>query len=117
MRISAWSSGVCSSDLYSCFIGIFVYRRFDVKRVYPMLIDTAILYGAILLIIGTATGMAWALTQSGFSSDLAAHMADPPGGAFTVLCVSIVTLIVLGSMCEGVPAIVLMGARCVPLAQ
>src|SRR3546814_8731450 len=52
-----------------------------------MLIDTAILSGAILLIIGTATGMAWALTQSGFSSDLAAYMADLPGGAFTFFCV------------------------------
>ena len=31
-----------------------------------MLVETAGLSGAILLIIGTATGMAWALTQSGF---------------------------------------------------
>ena len=35
----------------------------------PMLVETASLSGAILLIIGTATGMAWALTQSGFSRD------------------------------------------------
>ncbi len=33
-----------------------------------MLVETAALSGAILLIIGTATGMAWALTQSGFSA-------------------------------------------------
>src|SRR5690606_17737344 len=57
--------------VYSCIIGIFVYRCFDVRKLYPILIDTAILSGAILLIIGTATGMAWALTQSGFSGDLA----------------------------------------------
>ena len=31
-----------------------------------MLVDTASLSGSILLIIGAATGMAWALTQSGF---------------------------------------------------
>src|SRR3546814_18575577 len=117
MRISAWSSGVCSSDLYSCFIGIFVYRRFDVKRVYPMLIDTAILSGAILLIIGTATGMAWALTQSGFSSDLAAYMADLPGGAFTFFCVSIVTFFVLGHVLEGIPATVLLGPLLFPIAE
>ncbi len=33
-----------------------------------MLVTTAALSGAILLIIGAATGMAWALTQSGFSA-------------------------------------------------
>src|SRR3546814_9212459 len=38
--------------VYSCVIGICVYRQFDVKRLYPILIDTAILSGAILLIIG-----------------------------------------------------------------
>ena len=45
-----------------------------------MLVETAALSGAILLIIGTATGMAWALTQSGFSRQLAAAMASMPGG-------------------------------------
>ena len=46
-----------------------------------MLVDTACLSGAILLIIGTATGMAWGLTQSGFSRSLAAAMTGLPGGA------------------------------------
>src|SRR3954454_483695 len=51
--------------------GLLIYRQFDWRRLRPMLADTAALSGAILLIIGAATGMAWALTQSGFSSDLA----------------------------------------------
>ena len=46
-----------------------------------MLVETACLSGAILLIIGTATGMAWALTQSGFSRTLAAAMTGLPGGS------------------------------------
>jgi TRAP-type C4-dicarboxylate transport system permease large subunit len=45
-----------------------------------MLIETAGLSGAILLIIGAATGMAWALTQSGFSASLATFMTGLPGG-------------------------------------
>jgi len=103
--------------VYSCVIGICVYRQFDVKRLYPILIDTAVLSGAILLIIGTATGMAWALTQSGFSADLAEMMGALPGGAFTFLCVSIVTFIVLGSVLEGIPAIVLLGPLLFPIAE
>ena len=55
-----------------------------------MLIDTACLSGAILLIIGTATGMAWGLTQSGFSRALAAAMTGLPGGSATFIAVSIV---------------------------
>src|SRR4029077_4735475 len=81
--------------------------------------------GAILLIIGAATGMAWALTQSGFSRDLAQFMGGLPGGRFTFLGVSIVALlpgslfsfIVLGSVLEGIPAIVLFGPLLFPIAR
>ena len=77
------------------------------RRLYPILIDTATLTGAILLIIGTATAMAWALTQSGFSRDLTAAMAHMPGGKVGFLAISIVAFIVLGAVLEGIPALVL----------
>ena len=67
--------------LYAALAGLLVYRQFSWRRLLPMLVDTAALSGAILLIIGAATGMAWALTQSGFSAELAASMARLPGGA------------------------------------
>ena len=64
--------------VYTVLVGLLVYRRFDWRRLYPMLVETASLSGAILMIIGTATAMAWALTQSGFSRQL---VADDGGGA------------------------------------
>jgi len=82
-----------------------------------MLVDTAALSGAILLIIGAATGMAWALTQSGFSGDLARVMAGLPGGAIGFMAVSIVAFVVLGSVLEGIPAIVLFGPLLFPIAR
>ena len=60
--------------VYSILAGLLIYRQFDWGRLMPMLTETAALSGAILLIIGAATGMAWALTQSGFSSMLATAM-------------------------------------------
>ncbi|HWE77595.1 MAG TPA: TRAP transporter large permease subunit, partial [Pseudolabrys sp.] len=64
---------------YSAIAGLLIYRRFDWRALRPMLVSTAALSGAILLIIGTATGMAWGLTQSGFSRTLAAAMTGLPG--------------------------------------
>jgi tripartite ATP-independent transporter DctM subunit len=103
--------------MYSILAGLFVYRQFDWRRLMPILVETAALSGAILLIIGAATGMAWALTQSGFSRDLAQFMAGLPGGRFTFLAVSIVAFIVLGSVLEGIPAIVLFGPLLFPIAR
>ncbi|MCH3765050.1 TRAP transporter large permease subunit, partial [Campylobacter coli] len=61
--------------------------------------------------------MAWALTQSGFSRELAAAMTGLPGGPITFLAVSIVAFIILGSVLEGIPAIVLFGPLLFPIAR
>ncbi|WP_164135067.1 TRAP transporter large permease subunit, partial [Serratia marcescens] len=61
--------------------------------------------------------MAWALTQSGFSRELAAAMTALPGGAFTFMAASIVAFIILGSVLEGIPAIVLFGPLMFPIAK
>jgi tripartite ATP-independent transporter DctM subunit len=103
--------------VYSALAGLLIYRKFEWKRLYPMLTETAALSGAILLIIGAATGMAWALTQSGFSTSLASFMTGLPGGAPMFLAVTIVAFIVLGSVLEGIPAIVLFGPLLFPIAK
>jgi tripartite ATP-independent transporter DctM subunit len=102
---------------YTAVVGFLVYRQFDHTRVYKMLIDTASLSGAIMLIIGMATAMAWALTQSGFSSTLVRAMVSIPGGRAGFLAVSIAVFAVLGSLLEGIPAIVLLGPLLFPAAR
>ncbi len=102
---------------YAAIAGLLIYRRFNWSALRPMLIYTASLSGSILLIIGTATGMAWGLTQSGFSRSLAAAMTGLPGGAVTFMAVSIAVFIVLGSVLEGIPAIVLFGPLLFPIAR
>ncbi|MBK8018359.1 MAG: TRAP transporter large permease subunit [Betaproteobacteria bacterium] len=103
--------------VYATLAGLVIYRRFPWRRLMPMLVETAALSGAILFIIGAATGMAWSLTQSGFSQDLTEVMAHLPGGAAGFLAVSVVVFIVLGSVLEGIPAIVLFGPLLFPIAR
>ncbi|MBB4008236.1 TRAP transporter large permease [Allorhizobium taibaishanense] len=102
---------------YTVVAGLLIYRRFEWTRLYPMLVDAAALSGAILLIIGAATSMAWALTQSGFSTELAEIMRGLPGGAITFMAVSVLAFIILGSVLEGIPAIVLFGPLLFPIAR
>ena len=103
---------------YSLILGLLVYRGgLTWPKVLPMLVKTASLSGAILFIVGAASGMAWALTQSGFSQDLATMMAKVPGGTVGFLLISIVAFIVLGSVLEGIPAVVLFGPLLFPIAR
>ena len=103
--------------VYTIVVGLLIYRQFNWSRIVPMLVETASLSGVILLILGAATAMAWALTQSGFSQQLATAMTGLPGGKFTFLAASIVAFVVLGSVLEGIPVIVLFGPLLFPIAE
>jgi tripartite ATP-independent transporter DctM subunit len=103
--------------VYTVVLGLFVYRQFNWRRIYPLLVETVALTGAVMLIVGTATAMAWALTQSGFSQWLVTVMANVPGGKAGFLAITIVTFIILGSVLEGIPAILLFGPLLLPVAR
>lgn len=102
---------------YTTVVGLILYRRFEWSRLWPMLLDTATLSGSIMFIVGTATAMAWALTQSGFSRDLALAMASVPGGAAGYMALTIIVFLILGSVLEGVPALVLLAPLLFPIAR
>jgi tripartite ATP-independent transporter DctM subunit len=103
--------------LYTAIVGIVIYREFPWRRLYGTLIDTATLSGALLLILATATSMGWALTQSGFAQQLADLLAHAPGGTAGIMLFSIVMFAVLGSVLEGIPAMVLFGPLLFPVAK
>src|ERR1700733_6548432 len=103
--------------IYTVIVGVLVYRVFDWRTLYPTLIETVSLAGAILLIIATATAMGWALTQSGFAQQLADILGHAPGGKAGIMLLSIVMFIFLGSVLEGIPAMVLFGPLLFPVAK
>jgi tripartite ATP-independent transporter DctM subunit len=103
--------------IYVLIVGATIYRPVEWSRLGPALVDTASLSGAILFVIGAASGMAWALTQSGFSADLVTAMQGVPGGKTGFMAVTVVVFILLGNVLEGIPAILLFGPLLLPVAQ
>jgi tripartite ATP-independent transporter DctM subunit len=102
---------------YTVVVGVAIYREFDWRRLRPILIDTVSLTGSVMLIIATATAMAWAVTQSGFATDLATMLGAAPGGPAGFMAISVLVFVVLGSVLEGIPAIVLFGPLLFPIAR
>ncbi len=103
--------------LYALFVGIVLYGGIGWRKFYGMLVETAALTGSILLILGTALAMAWAITQAGVAQGLASIMTGLPGGWVGFMAVTIVVFLVLGCVLEGLPAIVLMAPLMFPIAK
>ena len=113
----ATATEVSTIGIVYCLVAGAFYGGLEWSRMKSLLIETASLSAAIMFIIGCATAMSWSLTQSGFSRQLAAQMESLPGGAPTFMAVSVVLFIVLGSVLEGIPAIVLFGPLLFPIAR
>lgn len=103
--------------VYAFLIGIVLYGGIPRARLLPMLVETVAMSGAILLILGAASSMAWALTQSGFARDLMAVVTALPGGWATFMLASVVIFLVLGCILEGLPALVLLAPIMFPIAR
>lgn len=103
--------------LYTIVAGVLVCRWTDWRRMYEILKETAALSGAIMMIFAAANAVSWALTQTGFSQELALRITALPGGAVSFMAISIVVFIVFGSLLEGIPAIVVFGPMLFPIAR
>jgi len=114
----ATATEVSTIGIVYCFlVGALVYRELQWSQLGRVLVQSASLSGAILIVVGAATAMAWAITQSGFSQSLAAAIGGMPGGRVTFIALSIVLFAVLGCVLEGLPAVVLFAPLMFPIAR
>lgn len=114
----ATATEVSTIGIAYCFVvGALLYRQLQWSQLGRVLVRSASLSGAILLVVGAATAMAWAITQSGFSQLLAASIADMPGGRAMFIALSILLFAVLGCVLEGLPAVVLFAPLMFPIAR
>lgn len=103
--------------LYALVIGQVMYGGIGLRKFYDMLVETAALSGAILLILGAASAMAWTITQSGIVQQLSSFLTTLPGGPIAFLAVTIVVFLVLGCLLEGLPAVLLLAPIMFPIAK
>ena len=102
--------------VYSMLAGLLIYRRFDWRRLLPMLVETASLSARSCS--SSAPRPAWP-GRSRNRVLAAPRLGDGRAARRRrdFLAVSIVAFIILGSVLEGIPAIVLFGPLLFPIAR
>jgi tripartite ATP-independent transporter DctM subunit len=103
--------------VYALIVGHFIYGGIGLRKFYGMLVETAALSGAVLLVLGAASAMAWSITQSGVVQHLSAFMTTLPGGWIGFMAVTIIIFLILGCLLEGLPAVLLLAPIMFPIAR
>ncbi len=102
--------------LYGLILAFVIYRAVGLKALYEIAVESSLLAGMVLFIIAAAFSFGWTLTAANLPADLAAilHSAGDNRTVFTIG--TIVLLIVVGSLLEGLPALIILGPLLMPIA-
>lgn len=104
--------------VFALVAGGLAFRQLTPRSTLKLFVDSASLSGMILFIVAVAQMVAYILTIQEIPQSLASFMTSlaASSGIWAFLLVSIVILIIMGSVLEGAPALVIFGPLLLPIA-
>ena len=103
--------------VYGFIVGGILYRRISLRSMLSMVISTARITGTIMLLVVTASLFAWFLTTERVPQVIAEFLLGLPGGVYIFLFSVNVIFLFIGSVLEGIPALIMMVPILLPAAQ
>ncbi|MBV8030716.1 MAG: TRAP transporter large permease subunit [Betaproteobacteria bacterium] len=102
--------------VYGLVLAVFVYREMDLRSFIGTVVDTAALTGVLLFIFAAASGFSWTLTVAYLPQRLV-ELLHGVGNSTTIFMIgSIVLLIVVGVLLEGLPSLNVLAPLLLPIA-
>jgi len=102
--------------LYGILISAFVYRSIGLAGFVRIAIACAIMSGMVLFIIAAAGSFAWIMAAGNLPQYLVATLHAAGDSKYLFLIGSMLILIVVGSLLEGLPALIILAPILYPIA-
>ena len=102
--------------LYGLVLAFAVYRAVGLAQLYEIAVDSCLLAGMVLFIIAAAFSFGWTLTAANLPASLAMLLHSAGDNRTVFVLGTIVLLIVVGSLLEGLPALIILGPLLMPIA-
>lgn len=102
--------------IYGLLLSVLVYRQIDLASFIRITIDAAALTGVLLFIFAAASGFSWVLTVAYLPQRLVELLQSAGGGTSVFMLMSIVLLIVVGVLLEGLPSLNVLAPLLLPIA-
>jgi tripartite ATP-independent transporter DctM subunit len=101
--------------VYALLLSVFVYRTLGGRQLWRVMTGTAAQAGMVLFITSTASTFSWSLTIAKMPQKIAALFTALHGSATLFMLATIVTLVVMGALLEGLPALLIFGPLLLPM--
>jgi len=101
---------------YGLVISMFVYREVTISKLLEILLETGIVTGKVMIMVGMASVFAWILTREQVPQALANLIHSLGGGRILFLLIINMAFLLLGAVLEGVPALIMTVPILLPIA-
>ncbi len=101
---------------YGLVISIFIYREINLSKLGEILLETGIVTGKVMIMVGMASVFAWILTREQVPQALANFIHSLGGGKILFLLIINIAFLFLGAVLEGVPALIMTVPILLPIA-
>jgi C4-dicarboxylate transporter DctM subunit len=101
---------------YGLVISMLVYREISFAKLGEILLETGIVTGKVMIMVGMASVFAWILTREQVPQALANFIHSLGGGKILFLFFINIAFLFLGAVLEGVPALIMTVPILLPIA-
>jgi len=102
--------------VYGLAVSMFIYREISLRKLGEVLLQTGIVTGQVMIMVGMATVFGWILTREQVPQALANLLTSLGGGKILFLLLINVSFLFLGAVLEGVPALIATVPIILPIA-
>ena len=102
--------------IYAILVSVFLYRALSFRGIWSVMVDTSAKAGMVLFITSTASTFSWSLTLAKIPQQIASMLGVLHGSAWLFMLGTIVTLVLMGALLEGLPALLIFGPLLLPVA-
>lgn len=100
--------------VYAIAIGFVFYRNLTLRKVWEALVTTVRFSGVVFFLLATSAVLGWFVTRSGIARDAAELITTLSDVAFVQIMLVCLLLIVIGTVMDVLPALVVIGPVVVP---
>lgn len=104
------------ASVYALFLGLVIYREFDIRKLPGIIIDTVETSGMVLALVMTAAALAWCLSISRVPQIITPLIVDSVGSAIVFLLAVNVLLLIVGCFMEALAAMLILIPILTPIA-
>ncbi|MGH7709120.1 MAG: TRAP transporter large permease [Vulcanimicrobiaceae bacterium] len=102
--------------LYALLVVCVIYRRVDARGIFQIAADSAVLSGALMLLVICAAAFSQMLSIEGLQFALTSAASGIGHNGWIVVLVTIILFVVMGSVLEGLPAVIIFAPVLGPVA-